>query len=190
MRFQINFDYLCPFARNANEAVIAGLEAGRDWDVTFRPFSLSQVHTNEGDPPVFDDVSASGVRALLWGVAIRDSEPEHFPAAHMALFSARHDQGRDVTDESVIRDALADTGVDIEAIAAVVESGTPAKSLATEHNESVERWQVFGVPTFIKDDVATFIRFMDRGNLADLDRALDMLDWSGLNEFKRTTRSR
>lgn len=190
MRYQINFDYLCPFARNANEAVIAGLEEGRDWDVTFRSFSLTQVHVDEGDPPIFDDTAAPGVLALQWGLAIRDDQPEHFPASHLALFAARHDDGRDIGDESVIREALAGTGVDVDAAAATVESGTPAKTLAAEHTESVDRWQVFGVPTFIKDDVATFIRFMDRGNLADLDRSLEMLDWWGLNEFKRTTRSR
>lgn len=190
MRFQINFDYLCPFARNANEAVIAGLAAGRDWDVTFRPFSLSQVHVDEDDPSVFDDTTSPGVMALQWGVAVRDNDPEHFPAAHVALFAARHDYGRDINDESVIRDALAGTGVDVEAVATAVESGTPAKALGAEHTEAVERWQVFGVPTFITKDEATFIRFMDRGNVADLDRALGMLDWSGLNEFKRTTRGR
>ncbi len=190
MRFQINFDYLCPFARNANEAVIAGLREGREWDVTFRPFSLSEMHVGEGEPSVFDDVAAPGVLALQWGVAIRDDDPEHFPAAHAALFAARHDHGLDITDPSVIRDAVDGTGVDVEAMAAVVASRTPAKTLAAEHNESVDRWQVFGVPTFIEDDVATFIRFMERGSVADLDRALDMLDWQGLNEFKRTTRGR
>jgi protein-disulfide isomerase-like protein with CxxC motif len=190
MRFEINFDYLCPFARNANEAVIAGLGEGRDWDVTFRPFSLSQVHVDEGEPPVFDDAAAPGVLALHWGVAIRDDDPEHFPAAHVALFAARHDDGGDIADPSVIKAAVDGTGVDVDAIAAVVASGTPAKTLAAEHSESVDRWAVFGVPTFIKDDVATFIRFMDRGNVTDLDRALAMLDWQGLNEFKRTRRAR
>lgn len=186
MRFEITHDYLCPFARNAAEAVINGLEEGREWDVTFRPFSLSQVHVEENDPDVFEDPKTSGILALQWGLAVRDHQPELFPAAHVALFGARHDDGRDISDEAVIRSALEAAGVDVDAAAEVVASGTPAKTLAAEHTEAVDRWRVFGVPTFIVDDVATFIRFMRRGNVEDLDRALAMLDWNDLNEFKRT----
>ena len=40
--FAITFDYLCPFARNASEAVVEGLHNGADWNVTFKPFSLAQ----------------------------------------------------------------------------------------------------------------------------------------------------
>ena len=47
-QFAVSFDYRCPFARNAHESVVAGLEAGRDWDVTFVPFSLDQMHVEEG----------------------------------------------------------------------------------------------------------------------------------------------
>jgi len=46
---------------------------------------------------------------------------------------------------------------------------------------------VFGVPTFIEGDDAVFIRFMERGRVDDLERALGLLEWTRLNEFKRTT---
>ncbi|MGH8910983.1 MAG: DsbA family protein [Acidimicrobiia bacterium] len=190
MEFDLTYDYLCPFARNANEAVLNGLEQGRDWQIAFRPFSLTQVHVETGGADVFADTSASGVLAHQWGIAIRDTDPNNFPAAHAALFAARHDAGRDISDESVIRSALHGVGVDVDAIADVVASGGPAKTLAREHSEAVERWGVFGVPTFIADDVATFIRFMERGLVSDVDRVLELLDWQGLNEFKRTRRPR
>ena len=106
MQYDITFDYLCPFARNANEAVIEGLRQGRDWDVTFRPFSLAQVHVDEGGADVFDDPSASGVLALQWGIAVRDNAPDLFGAAHVALFAARHDHGLDIKDEAVIREQM------------------------------------------------------------------------------------
>jgi predicted DsbA family dithiol-disulfide isomerase len=164
MQFDITYDYLCPFARNANEAVLKGIDEGRDWKVTFRPFSLSQAHVEEGGADVYEDTSASGVLALHWGIAA------HFPAAHVALFSARHDDGLDINDEAVIRSALDKAGVDSAAIAEIVATGVPAKTLAEEHTESVERWSVFGVPTFISDEVATFVRFMERGLVSDVDR--------------------
>jgi predicted DsbA family dithiol-disulfide isomerase len=186
MQFDITYDYLCPFARNANEAVLKGIDEGKDWEVTFRPFSLSQVHVGEGEEDVYEDASASGVLAHHWGIAIRDNDAAHFPAAHVALFSARHDEGLDVNDEAVIRSVLDAAGVDSAAIAEIVATGVPAKTLAKEHTEAVERWSVFGVPTFISNEVATFVRFMDRGLVSDVDRVLDLLDWHGLNEFKRT----
>ena len=49
--FSINWDYRCPFARNGNEHVMAALEGGADYDVTFVAFSLNQVHVDEGEPP-------------------------------------------------------------------------------------------------------------------------------------------
>ena len=50
--------------------------------------------------------------------------------------------------------------------------------------------RVFGVPTFFEGEEAVFIRFMERGRADDLLRALDLLDWTRLNEFKRTTLAR
>ena len=52
--FAVSFDYRCPFARNAQESVVSGLRQGKDWDVTFVPFSLDQVHVAEGEPPVWE----------------------------------------------------------------------------------------------------------------------------------------
>ncbi|CAN5833595.1 hypothetical protein BH23ACT5_BH23ACT5_04250 [soil metagenome] len=186
MQFEITFDYLCPFARNAHEAVLDGLGGGFEWKVTFRPFSLSQAHVEEGQPEVFGDLTAPGIRALHWSLAVRDAQPERFGEAHVALFAARHDHGLDISDETVLASALEDAGVDVYAAAALESSGGPARTLAAEHAEGVEMWGVFGVPTFVKDDVATFVRFMERGNVDHLVQVLDLLGWHGLNEFKRT----
>ena len=188
MKFGITFDYLCPFARNASEAVLKGVEQGKEWDARFVAFSLAQVHIGEGDQDVWDEPEGkSGVLALQWGVAARDNFPDDFPAVHRALFAARHDHGNDIKDESVVRQAVAATGADVDAIAEVVESGLPLKTIAAEHTECVEKWQVFGVPTFLADDDATFIRFMSRGDVDHLELALDLLAFTDLNEFKRTT---
>ena len=188
MKFGITFDYLCPFARNAHEAVINGVDQVRDWQPRYVAFSLAQAHTAEDDPDVWDKPSGkSGVLALQWGLAARDSFPEHFSAVHRALFAARHDQGKDINDEAVIREAVAATGADVDAIAAAVATGAPLQALASDHIEAVGKWSVFGVPTFLVDDHATFIRFMSRGDVDDMQRALDLLRWTDLNEFKRTS---
>jgi hypothetical protein len=44
---------------------------------------------------------------------------------------------------------------------------------------------VWGVPTFIEDEDAVFVRFMERGRVDDLERTIDLISWTRLNEFKR-----
>jgi len=188
--FAITYDYLCPFARNANEAVVEALKAGDDWDVTFRPFSLQQNHSDSQDLPVWDrsidDDPGSGVRALLWSLAIRDRFADRFMDFHVALFAARHDRGLLLGDEDVIRSVATSVGLDANAVADVVASSEPRETLRSEHTSLVEDHAVFGVPTFIANGQAVFVRVMDRHNVGDIRRIVDMTGWVNLNEFKRT----
>lgn len=186
----VTFDYRCPFARNGHEAVVGTVREGALPDVTWRylPFSLDQAHAEEGDAPVWErgpEAWGSGVLALLYGLAVRDAYPDHFLDAHLALFAARHDHGLKIGHEDVLRDVVASVGLDADAVAEEAWSGRPLKTLAAEHSEAVERWGVFGVPTYCEGDDAAFIRFMERGRVDDLVRAVDLLGWENLNEFKR-----
>ena len=189
-QFAVSFDYRCPFARNAHESVIAGLRAGRDWDVTFTTFSLDQVHVEEGEPPVWErepDAWGTGVNALLWGIAVRDSFSDKFLDWHAAAFAARHEEGQKIAKVEVLAEIATKVGLDPDAVAAEVATGRPLKVLAEEHTEAVKRHAMFGVPTFVIGDQAVFVRFMDRKNPDDIDRALDLIEWTDLNEFKHTS---
>jgi protein-disulfide isomerase-like protein with CxxC motif len=187
----VTFDYRCPFARNAHEGVVAAMRSGALSDVEWRfaAFSLDQSHLEEGQVSVWDQEPAewgTGVLALLYGIAVRDTFPDQFLDAHLALFAARHDQGRKLDDEAVLRDVVASVGLDADAVTDEVGSGRPLKTLMTEHVQAVDEWDVFGVPTFVEGDQAVFVRFMDRGRVDDLERMVELLTWTRLNEFKRT----
>jgi hypothetical protein len=193
-RFAITFDYLCPFARNASEVVIRALEAGAPDEVEFRAFSLSQVHLEEGARPVWAaERPASGVLALQWGLAVRDELPDRFHAAHLALFAARHDQGRDLNDLEVLRDAVATAGVEPDEIEKLVAGGKPAGALAADHTWAVDEHRGFGVPTFVTGERAVFVRLMRRpagpeAARSTLERVIAMVgDWPDLNELKATS---
>jgi hypothetical protein len=189
-QFAVSYDYRCPFARNGHESVVAGLRAGRNWDVRFLPFSLDQVHVEEGEAPVWDRDPAdwgTGVRALLWSIAIRDNFDDKFLDWHGAAFAARHEEGAQIAKEDVLVDIAKSVGLDAEAVAAEVASGRPLKVLAEEHTEAAKRWSVWGVPTFIVGEQAAFVRVMDRKIPEDVDRVLDLLEWTDLNEFKHTS---
>jgi hypothetical protein len=193
--FSVTWDYLCPFARNAHEHLATALLAGADWDVRFRYFSLAQAHVREGGAPVWDDpVGSPGVLAGLAGLVVRERDPEHFLDAHLALFRARHDQALDLRDGEVVARALDGAGLDGAGIVDEAASGGwPAEQARAEHEESVQRWDVFGVPTFISGDKAVFVRLMSRpeGDAkqaeTSIERVLDLLDnFTDLNEYKFT----
>jgi len=102
------------------------------------------------------------------------------------MFAARHDQALDVGDEHVIRDVAGSVGLDADAVSEVVATGVAQRTLESEHSALVETHEVFGVPTFIVESEAVFARIMDRHNVEDVKRIVDMLGWTNLNEFKRT----
>jgi 2-hydroxychromene-2-carboxylate isomerase len=184
----VTFDYRCPFAYNGNLAVINSIRSGSDIEWRFVPFSLDQVHVEEGEPPMWERDPAewgSGMRALLYGIAARDAFPDRFFDAHVALFAARHEHGKQLADEDVLKEAVASAGLDADAVAGEAWSGRPLKTLQAEHTECVDNYGVFGVPTYWEDGQAAFVRFMNRGNADDLARMLDWLAWGDLNEFKR-----
>jgi protein-disulfide isomerase-like protein with CxxC motif len=195
MAFTLTFDYLCPFAAIANDTVLDALEAGLPHEVTFRAFSLSQVHLEPDDAPVWDsdpDDRPSGVAALEWGLAARDHFPASFPAMHRALFAAKHTHGRDLGDVTTLRKAAEEAGLAPDEVAAVVAGGSPARALAADHGWGVQQHRVFGVPTWITEQRAVFTRIMERPPTPEaarrtVERVLDLVDdWPVLNEFKQT----
>jgi hypothetical protein len=198
LRFAITWDYRCPFARNLHEQVIDGLIDGADWDVTFVPFSLGQVHVAEGERDVWDEPERdSGLLALQAGVVVRDRYAGQFLGVHRELFAVRHVHGRKLTDRDVLDAALRAGGVDPSAVFDVVSGGEPLEAVRKEHEAAVADFDVWGVPTIMAGESASFIRVMTDGGgdpavaRATVERVVGLLTgWPELNEFKHTTRSR
>jgi hypothetical protein len=195
-RFSVTWDYRCPFARNAHEHVIAALRAGAPYDVEFVPFSLSQMHVEEGDPPVWDNPDrAQDLLAIAVGIVVRDRFPEQFLSAHGALFALRHDEGGDLRDAEALRSVLKAEEIDPDAVFAEIESGWPLETFRKEHEAAERDHSVWGVPTFIVGEQAAFVRLMTRpgndgaGARRTIDRMLALFGEDGLpelNEFKHT----
>ena len=196
--FAVTWDYRCPFARNAHEHLAVALAAGADWDVTFLPFSLSQVHVPEGGTPVWEDpAKAPDLLALAAGVIARDQYPDRFLDAHVALFTARHDEGLDLRVPEVVAGVLDGVGLPGDKVVAEVAVQAAVQDIRQAHEQAVAQWAVFGVPTFVVDDRAVFVRLMSRPNgdaaLArrTVEGVLGLFDtMPDLNEFKYTTLSR
>jgi hypothetical protein len=193
--FGVTFDYRCPFARNLHEHLLDGLRGGAAWDVRFWAFSLNQVHVGPGELDVWDDpAKTEDLLAMLVGIAVRDSLPERFFDVHRAIFSARHDHGRDLRDRVVLGELLNEQGVAADEVLSAVEDGGPLATFRAEHELAANRHSVFGVPTLIAGEFAAFVRVMDRPQgdaaraTATIERLLTLVtECPGLNELKHTT---
>jgi hypothetical protein len=192
--FAVTYDYRCPFARNACEHVVLALGSGAPYAVEFWPFSLNQVHVRRGQPDVWDDPErAADLLAMQVGIAVRDGWPDRFASVHLGLFAARHDQGLDLRDEKVVSQVLTDHGLDARPVLEQVREGRALETFRSEHDLAESRYGVFGVPTFVVGERATFIRIMDRPEgdaskaRATVDRLVGLVeDWPALNEYKHT----
>ncbi len=196
MHFSLTWDYRCPFARNMHEHVVSALDAGAPWDVEFLPFSLLEVHVEEGEPSILrDPTRRNDVAALAVGVVVRDSYPEAVRRAHLALFAARHDEARDLSDLAVLADVLDAVGLPATAVLEEALSDDVADRVWEAHHRAAERHHVFGVPTIILDDGrAAFVRLMTRprGDAVVARRTIDhllttLVEHPELNELKFTT---
>lgn len=191
--FALTFDYRCPYARIAHDHVVAGLRAGADWDVTFLPFSLGQSHVAEGETTVWERPEIdSGIVAMQVAIAVRDTQPERFLDAHHALFEHRHAAAGGLRTAADLDPVLMAAGVDVDAAWAEVATGRPLATIEKEHMGYAGSHDVWGVPTFVVGDAAVFVRLLDRpADAVDatttVDRILDQITWSNLNEFKHTS---
>jgi hypothetical protein len=194
-QFAVTWDYRCPFARNAHEHVVTALRGGADWDVTFVPFSLGQVHVAEGEPDIWGRWREdTGLLALQAGVVVRDKVPERFLDVHEALFALRHDHGGQLRDEGAVRAVLVEQGIDADLVFAEIDGDHVIERVQAEHEAAAKEHHVWGVPTFIVDGSAAFVRLMDRpaGDVAlatrSIERVLDLAGgWPELNELKHTS---
>ena len=191
--FDLSFDYRCPFAKNIHLHVITALRAGADFDVTFAPWSLSQGGRNDGAPDVWNDPAYDAdLISLASAISVRDEQSEYFLDAHEALFRARHDRAIRLVTLDEISNVLAPLGVDMAKVAADVASRRPHDVIAASHKE-FDRFEAFGVPTFVVNDDATFVRYMSEpsedpeASVELINSLLDMMtNRSDINEFKHT----
>ena len=193
MQFDLSFDYRCPFAKNIHLHVVTALRAGADFDVNFAPWSLSQGSRSDGAPDVWHDPAYDAdLISLAAAISVRDQQSEYFLDAHEALFQARHDRAIRLITLDEVSNVLAPLGVDVAKVAADVASRRPHDVIAASHKE-FDRFEAFGVPTFVVNDDATFVRYMsepsdDPAQSVELITTLlaMMTNRADLNEFKHT----
>ncbi len=195
--FAVTWDYRCPFARNAHEHLVAALADGAEWDVSFLPFSLSQVHVPEGGTAVWDD-PAKAPELSLWRREWWSATSTRIASSTRTSRCSRRGTTRVWTCGPLPWWPACSTAWASRATRSSPRSApsAPAQEIRRAHEQAVRQLEVFGVPTFVVGDRAAFVRLMSRpqGDAAlarrTIQGVLDLFDGQpDLNEFKHTSLS-
>jgi hypothetical protein len=191
--FDVSYDYRCPFAKNIHLHAITAIRAGANFTVNFVPWTMSQGYKVPSAPDVWDDPARDAEHlSLAVSTSIRDLQPELFLDAHEALFRARHEHGIRLVTLEEIDAVVGPLGVNRDLVLDDLDSRRPHKVIG-ESFRQFERYEAFGVPTFVVDGDATFVRYMTvpdgdaRQSIKVIESIVNLIALDpALNEFKHT----
>lgn len=129
---------------------------GEGLEVTWRWFSLEQVNSKEEGWKVWEqpeDYKGRSIWSLRAGAAAKRQGPEAFERYHLALLTARH-AGRRVplNEKGPLIEVAGEVGLDVARFRQDLEDRALLEEIARDHTEAVEKYGVFGTPTFIFED--------------------------------------
>jgi predicted DsbA family dithiol-disulfide isomerase len=149
-RFDVFYDYLCPFVYRASALIQNVKDSGaRPLDVRWRYFSLTQVNSKVEGFRVWDAGDAEARGRLAFKAAEAARRQDAFDEFHMALLRARHEQRADIDDIAVVERIAEDSGLDLDRFRKDVADPQIALALARDHRAAVADHGVFGTPTFV-----------------------------------------
>jgi predicted DsbA family dithiol-disulfide isomerase len=181
MRFDVFFDYMCPFVYRAAEVIDKVRRSGaRGLDVRWRYFSLTQVNSKDDGWTVWAAPASEPVRGRLAFQAAEAARRQgRFDEMHWRLLRARHRDRLDLDDAAVVERIASDAGLDLERFRRDVADPSALDALAADHGAAVIEHGVFGTPTFLfADGQAAYVRLaasaLDDGGVEVFDRLVSI----------------
>src|SRR5215831_3985570 len=102
IKFDVFFDYQCPFVYRVAGLIEGARGSGRDVEVRWRYFSLTQVNSNNDGWTVWRAPASEKVRGRLGFQAAEAARRQgRFESFHMPLLLARHRDRLDIDEPSV-----------------------------------------------------------------------------------------
>ena len=178
--FDVFFDYACPYVYRASVLLDAVRGTGRNVDVRWRYFSLTQVNSKDDGWTVWEAPASEHVRGRLAFAASSAARRQgRFEPFHRALLDARHVDRHEIDDRGVIDEVAQKAGLDRERFAADLADPTILDVLASDHREAVTQHGVFGTPTFVfAGGASAYVRLSEPvgadGALEVFDRVLEV----------------
>ena len=140
-----HFDPLCPLAwRTA--LWMREVRQVRPVDITWRFFSLETINRKEGTQP--DYVNGYGWMALrTLALARRLHSNEAVEKLYVSLGNAQHGHQESIGQQTVVEACAREAGLDENIVAQALADESTAQDVIRDHEEAVQRYHAFGVPT-------------------------------------------
>ena len=150
IRFEVFFDYSCPYVYRASLLIDSVRRSGRELDVRWRYFSLTQVNSKDDGWTVWGAPPGEPVRGRLAFAAAEAARRQHrFDDLHHAMLDARHRDRQDLDDPHVVETLATQAGLDVDQLKADIADPSILDTLASDHRHAVAELGVFGTPTFV-----------------------------------------
>ena len=164
--FDVYFDYQCPFVYRVAGLLDAVRRSGRDIDVRWRYFSLTQVNSKDDGWTVWSAPASEKVRGRLpFRAAEAARRQDRFDEFHLPLLLARHRDQLDIDQADVVEQVATAAGLDMERFRADLGDPTTLESLARDHTHAVAEFGVFGTPTLVfADGASAYVRLSETVN--------------------------
>ena len=133
---------------------------GRDFDVRWRYFSLTQVNNKEEGWTVWDAPEEEPVRGRLAFQAAEAARRQGaFEWLHMPLLEARHVRQLELEEPDTVREVARAAGLDLARFERDLAAADILSALARDHQTAVAEHGVFGTPTFVfAEGAAAYVR--------------------------------
>jgi predicted DsbA family dithiol-disulfide isomerase len=163
IKFDVYFDYQCPFVFRFAGLLDSVRRSGREVDVGWRYFSLTQVNSKNDGWTVWDAPASEKVRGRLAFQAAEAARRQgRFAAFHRPLLLARHRDRLDVDEPSVVEEVAEAAGLDMGRFREDVAHPSILQGLARDHTGGVTLHGVFGTPTLVfADGASAYVRLAD-----------------------------
>ena len=156
IKFDVFFDYQCPFVYRVAGLIEGARRSGRDVEVRWRYFSLTQVNSNNDAWTVWHAPASEKVKGRLAFQAAEAARRQgRFESFHMPLLLARHRDRLDIDEPSVVEEVAQAVGLDMDRYLADVADPLTLEALARDHTDAVSHHGVFGTPTLLFEDGAS-----------------------------------
>jgi predicted DsbA family dithiol-disulfide isomerase len=175
--YDVFFDFRCPYVYRA--ATLLRRTGRRP---RWRYFSLTQANAESDGRPegwtAWDAAPEEEVRGrLAFAAAEAAARQGRFEEMHRALLTARHEQEGDLENAGTIREIAAAAGLDLARFERDLADPAILEALRRDHTEGVERYRVFGTPTFVAaDGSAAYVRLREVPEGAEAERAITLIE--------------
>ena len=142
----------------------------------WKPYALAQVNQKVGEGyEVWDEPEEklpAGVWALRAGVAASRQGEEPFERFLSLLLKARHVDRKELGDRDVLRAVAEAAALDVERFLKDLADPSSLQEVADSHTGAVEKYGVFGTPTFtFANGGSAFVKMLQPNSVEDAAKA-------------------